>query len=195
MAVSLVSTGVQFPDSTIQTTASGASGLNLVTTVTASGAANVQIENAMTAYDRYVITFDGVKSSASPGSLYVRLKVGGGYQGSAYYYGVVGQFYSGSASTTYTRGHPAGYIPLAESAYDTGTNYDLSGNMYLAKPSSSVQKKIWGEIVYTFNGGANTRFGVFGGGYEDTPVGTLTGVEFYTGGTITGTFRLYGYAK
>lgn len=195
MAVSLISTGVQFPDSTIQTTASGASGLNLVTTVTASGAATADVENAMTAYDRYVITFDGVTSSVAPGSLYATLKIGGTYRTDAFYYWVGGQFYSGTSSTTYIRAHPGSSMTLVQNQFDTGASNNVSGYIYLSTPSSATHKRVWGQLAYTFQGGGGFRDTVFGGQYENIPSSTLTGVRFYTDGTITGTFRLYGYAK
>lgn len=80
MAVSLVSTGVQFPDSTIQTTAAGASGLTLISTTTSAGGANTfDITTGFSStYDDYIIIGENITlGDRSNAAAYMRIYAGG----------------------------------------------------------------------------------------------------------------------
>jgi len=63
MAVSLVSTGIQFPDASIQTTAAGASVLTLISTTTSTSGTSVSFTGLTSSYRAYEIVFNKVQSN------------------------------------------------------------------------------------------------------------------------------------
>ena len=65
MPTSLVSTGVQFPDSTIQTTAASASTVTLVSTATSTSGTTVSFTGLSTTYKKYQVVYNGVRCNAS----------------------------------------------------------------------------------------------------------------------------------
>lgn len=74
MAVSLVSTGVQFPDSSIQTTAATAGSMTLISTATSTSGTTVSFTGLTTTYKKYQIVYNGLRNSASAsGATYARL--------------------------------------------------------------------------------------------------------------------------
>ena len=63
MPTSLVSTGVQFPDSTIQTTAAGASTMTLVATATSTSGTTLTFTGLTSSYKKYIIYFNNVRNN------------------------------------------------------------------------------------------------------------------------------------
>lgn len=63
MAVTLVSTGIQFPDATIQTTAASASPITLVSSTTSTSGTYVIFTGLTSAYRAYQFVFTNVKNS------------------------------------------------------------------------------------------------------------------------------------
>jgi len=203
MAVSLVSTGIQFPDASIQTTAASAgspSAMVYLSTVTiTSNTANVDIENAFNStYSTYVIIANNVNANASSNNsrLYCRLKVGGTYQTSGYRWQMTdntsgsGSSFSGAGSANYSES----YIMLAR---DLGTStLNWSSVMYITNPAgTSDQKNIYGAGGY-LNTGPYQINNTYSASYYASNA-ALTGVRFYidpnSGGNISsGTWRLYG---
>jgi hypothetical protein len=209
MAVSLVSTGITFPDNTTQTTAATASAPSpwvLLSTVTASGATNLDVETTFSStYDYYkIIVPELYQSTSSFGQLYIRLKMGGAYQSGSNSYNNLYAFFIGGSSSTQTSaygtsGNIAGY---------NGTYVGNQGNGKSAieitvwRPSSTTAfKYVDAMVIYPGTGGGQStpnkqesRIVWSGDGYGNDSSSTLTGVRIYegSGGTITGTARLYG---
>jgi hypothetical protein len=188
MATSLVSTGVQFPDSSIQTTAAGAGGAWVfLSTVTATGASTADIESTFdSTYDTYCIIANDV--SLSTGSiLNARLKIGGTYETSNYAFATnvtSGSSYSGST------GGSTSSIEIATNINKAFSAANVFFTMTVYSPTLSLRKIVTWSGAHGSNAQGNTASGVA----QQTTQNTLTGVRFLSvsGGTITGTFRLYG---
>lgn len=199
MATSLVSTGVQFPDSTIQTTAAGASGLTLLSTVTASSSSTVNIETGIgSSYDFYLITVTNVTTDAN-GIFRGRMKLGGSYRTDGYYAMSNGGYAGGSGNLAVNQ-NSADSFQLALSNISSVTNSTLSGEFWFSNPTSTSVLKLanWVFGGYNYDGGSyHTIQGTGGNGNYTGSSAVLTGIQFsFTSGTVvTGTFRLYGFAK
>ena len=75
MAVTLGSTGVTFPDASIQTTAAGASALVLISTLTASASSSLTW-TGLTTYNNYLVILDSLVPTIAE-ALELRLGYGG----------------------------------------------------------------------------------------------------------------------
>lgn len=206
MAVSLVSTGVQFPDSTIQTTAATASaapGMVLLQAVTASASSTVDLTSFSSTYDNYQIVATDIRPTNDADYLQAQLNTGGtwrtvdGYKYVAVFskglsnWGV-GQYYHSSVESRW-------YLTpdtLKNASYAT-----TSLVMNIPNPNnSSSTKGVYGQI-FTSEQYPNTTLNVvnFSGTYLGTgTTNTVQGVRFLagSGGTLAaGSFRLYGLRK
>lgn len=209
MATTLNNSGVVFPDNTTQTTAATAgtpSPWVLLSTVTASGATTLDVETTFSStYDYYKIIIPELsQSTGSFGALCIRLKMGGTYQSGSNSYNTIYAYFTGgstvSMSSQYsTYGSLAGYA---------GTYVGNQGNGKSAveitvwRPSSTTAfKYIDTKTIYPGTGGGQStpnmqesRIVWSGDSYGNDSSSTLTGIRVfeYSGGTITGTARLYG---
>ena len=192
MATSLVSTGVQFPDSTIQTTAASASAVTLISTTNASAATTVDIP-ITGSYSTYKLVISNVRPSSQA---FVRFKyttnnfstvngfnVGSGF-GFAFGYGTV----NWNANNQL---HNGVILPSNTSVGFELTLYGFN--------SSSLRKTIFNTTSGMTNVGGYSYPEVSYSttvGYDDTVA--FNGLRFYMyySGTITttGTFKLYGYS-
>jgi hypothetical protein len=131
MATSLVSTGVQFPDATIQTTAAGASPMVLLTTTTASGATsyNLFTSSFSNTYTQYKIIYTIIKTTGSDTNYNrFRLLLDGSSSpvSSLNVYGGVQSQYNGVNTSTYTyasSGTGTADIPYSNNAADSTSDY------------------------------------------------------------------------
>lgn len=196
MAVSLISTGVQFPDSTIQTTAATASsppGLVLLSAATiSSGTATVDITTGVfsSTYDAYFIIMQGSASANSTVYMYFILD-----------------------GTVITSGNPyQGVYLYAQSGYSTGTIYNnyyvvatpvASGqfvsNILISGTTTSGRASAWANATGQATSG--TVLTTSGGKFLTNSFTTFTGVRFGfddggTGVTFNTTkYAVYGYKK
>lgn len=171
-----------------------ASGLTLLSTVTASASATVDIETTFNStYDTYMIVVSEFVQTTS-GNFCIRMKIGGTY-----------------LTTSTYKYHVGGMISTAPTYYADASNADTSillgaqvatagavGGfvIYVNSPSNaSIFKQIhWNGIYTTTTSNATVSRGVA----LNTGTGALTGIRFFnTGGqTIaSGKFRLYGLAN
>ena len=201
MAVSLVSTGVQFPDSTIQTTAAGASGLTLLSTVTASSSSTVDIETGIgSSYDFYLITVTNVTCGGTGnGIFYSRMKLGGSYRSDGYYAMSNGGYAGGSGNLAANQNSQDAF-QVSLSNISTNANSTLSGEYWFSNPTSTSVLKVanWVFGGYNYGGGYHTMQGTGANGNYTGSSGVLTGIRFFFSSSTdiaTGTFRLYGFAK
>lgn len=222
MPTSLVSTGVQFPDSSIQTTAAtalpspGTSGnvltsngsawtsaapptnTVLLSTVTASNSATVDVETTFNStYDRYllVITKLQVGNTSTTAPLCARLKIGGTYQTSSYVWANINLGNSGSVNGTNASG--SGFSDrMFVSPYYTAqtTNEYLYAELLIYSPADTNNYK--GFSVSGYTGSSFWGVSTFtGAGQYTGSTSAMTGIRFLTQGSdniVVGTFRLYG---
>ena len=89
MAVTLGSTGVTFPDASIQTTAAGASALVYISQAVASNSATVSF-TGLTAYDNYMVIFSKIAPSSTDEAnnflMYTSTNNGSSYATTSYNY-------------------------------------------------------------------------------------------------------------
>jgi hypothetical protein len=204
MAVTLSSTGVTFPDATIQTTAATASaapGMVLVQTVTASSSATLEVTGFSSTYDNYVLKVTGFRAGTAGTYMKSQLKLGGSYRTGAFY--KWGEIYSKQLS-----GWGIGqYAYLTEtefymsfSDFSAANNNHLSMDINFDDTNGSLQKGFYGRYFNTGDG-AGTPVGVysfFTGQYTGTGnTSTLDGIKFYmsSGNISSGSFKLYGLRK
>lgn len=196
MAVSLVSTGVQFPDSTIQTTAASGSSWVYLSSVTANNSATIDVENAFdSTYSTYVIIVSDFAATTSNININVRLKINGTYATSGYRYQLTdtqstnGTTYSGSGGGGQGQGVIGRYV-----YGNSDVAYGGQITMFIPAPSNTATyKTVYGTLAYYDNQPAMIN-GNFALGTSVTTA-TLTGVRFFMSGGFNiykGTFRLYG---
>jgi len=212
MAVALVATGVQFPDSTIQTTAAGAGGapaMVYLAGVNGNAATMVNLEYTFTStYDMHVLVISDVRRSVNvgngSGALRMQYRFGSSYEQGQNYrtvneydVGSLGFQKSGfSLQTDMTLG--------ATYANADPTNVTVNGMLYFPMAgSASSFKKHFGHLTIQNNngvmgsgdGGVNSLplMRVTGGNSLSSP-GVLTGMRFWvsSGEGLNGSFRLYG---
>jgi hypothetical protein len=177
-----------------------ASGLTLLSTVTASNSATVDIDTTFSStYDSYVIVFSNMSPDTDTVTPRVRLKLSGTYQTSGYNYHSA---YPSNASSSYAAqgGSSQAYIALmggiTQDSRSTNPDSTIDMHLRINQPSNSVPYK---SISWNGSHAGSTFNVLFGSGQNDTYIGAtvLTGVRFYysSGNVATGTFRLYGYAN
>lgn len=200
MPTSLVSTGVQFPDNTTQTTAAAASGLTLLQTITASGSpSSVDLETGIgSTYNFYLVTYTDVTPNTGSAFLRLQMKLDGTYRTSGYFVQGVGGYSSGSSALAYGAGNESG-INLTLSSVVTTAGQGAHGEVWFSNPTSTTAYKMmnWaggyldGSNLVNLQGSS----GQFTGGVGNT---ALTGVRFVFTSSRTfasGIFRLYGLAN
>lgn len=196
MATSLVSTGVQFPDNSIQTTAAGASGLVLVASVTATtNSSTMAIESGFTStYANYMLVVS-VSCQEAQGTITMEVAMGGTYQNGLQY---ISQrlgtnevtFYTGSTFTQEM------IITSDLGGSESGTK---TGMVVVDFPNATVtgRTKNW-----AWQGAAPANLSPpgqcslnGGGGTSDTRA--ITGVRISCPSRLirAGTMRLYAYAN
>jgi len=194
MAVSLVSTGVQFPDSSIQTTAAGASPATLVASYEFSGQTSFSLALDYATYPGgYQLIWSGVYPNSSGGAYLVEYSTNNGSSYAAF--SSLSRSIEINSATYSNNVNNSGYF-----AYISGTGYagtvGLSLNMWLprAKGSSSYNYGI--GIYYTgFNAGGSFVALVGDTYYVTSSNTTFTNVRFSptAGNWASGTVRILGY--
>jgi len=178
-------------DGTAQVAAS--SGLIYIVTVTASNSTSADIDNAMSAYDRYVIKCEGVKFATTGQTINARLKVGGSYQTADYGYIEQSNIASNTTFNATRNAGSAAAIVLSQAGSNSAesvADFDIE----ISKPAdTATYKKIQAKDsiqIATVVGGIDAE-----GAYVASTA-ALTGVRVYaSSGNITGTFRLYAYTN
>ena len=175
-----------------------ASGLTLLSTVTASNSATVDIETTFNStYDVYIIQATGVTVASGNVGLYCRFKIGGSYIASGTPYSYAAD-HTGQADTSYqiNRSTAADQIEVVASG-DIGnasTEYTTFEMRIDQVASTALYKTVTWVGMSLDTGGVylNQR-----GGGRITNAGALTGIRFLatSGNIAAGKFRLYGLAN
>lgn len=186
MPTSLVSTGVQFPDNSIQTTAATAGGLNLVTTVTGTAASSILVNSGFTTtYDYYDLIFAGTASASD--SLYMRYVLNGSIITTNTYQSKV------IINGTYYDFNNEAYVVLCNVNNAAGNNF--SGTIRLTNPTLTTTRKLINYTAVAYRGATLEELSGTCMNFNTT---NLTGLQFYVpsgAAILTMTARLYGYAK
>jgi hypothetical protein len=153
-----------------------------ISQVVASSASTVDIENAFTDYETYVIIGSSITTTSD---FYMRVKIGGSYitSGTYYYWGLGG--YTGLATPSIQRADDATEI------IGYGFGFSTVANFYLTISVKSGKKSF---IKYEINGDTTSSAAYFAGAGANSSTGALQGIRIF-GSTYTGTFRLYGIVK
>lgn len=188
MPTSLVSTGVQFPDSTVQTTAASASGLTLLQTVTGTSASTIDITGFSNTYKNYRILGINIRNASGSFSTDLRATadLGSGYTA------LSSRAILGTSASTVTTTQTTSYMLIS---YDSLTLYASTGSglvMDITGRTDPSMNLIWTTSIS--NGVSTQALNI--GCAQATSGTTIVGLRFYIGNggnTITGTFKLYGY--
>lgn len=169
-------------------------GTKYLGTIVATGAPSVDIEWSGSAYDEYVVMATGVYAASGTPVLSAQLKVGGSYLTTATYNW-------GRATTNFsaaeggTSGASATSITLIANGTGLNTAEDDASSFVLEMRnvnSTTIDPGVVLRDGYCSNVGAGAPYVFRGAGFTST-AGILSGIHlFITGGTITGTFKLYG---
>jgi hypothetical protein len=168
-----------------------------ITSVTASSSATVNLENAMTDYDEYVVLIDNVKPAVNASQLIGRLKIGGSYLSTATYQSTWAVLDTGGSTISTSSYDSSGTIQYTVGNADNSSEQNINGAIWFTKPSSTTQyQALRYEFYAKVNSSSYYAKYIFGFANNQT-LGALTGLQFYfgSGNTATGNFRLYGIKK
>lgn len=196
MAVSLVSTGVQFPDSTIQTTAAGASAFTLVATKTANGSSSSLSWTGLSGSNQYFFVLNNLLFSASD-TLVVTFGTGSGptYISSGYSYLASGNNTVPAFQVVGTISYRADIL-MNNVTYSWGTLIPVSWSGTITGLTAGTPHITWQGVGCNSAQGASYIEYTTGGGYNsnDSASTPITAIKFekFSGGTISsGTASLY----
>ena len=163
-------------------TAAAPSALTFISSVVASSATTVDIENAFTAYQQYIIIGSAITTTSD---FNIRVKIGGVYISTATYdYWSVGGY--GGLAVPYVNQN----INFTE-IFAYGNGFATVANFYLTIGVKSGKKSF---INFSVNGDTSSRVGTQNGAGANSSTGALEGIRIF-GSTYTGTFRLYGVSN
>jgi hypothetical protein len=197
MATSLVSTGVQFPDSSIQTTAAGNTAFVFISTQTVSGTpSSVDFTTGISStYDDYVVVFNNVAMSGAAAQLKMLFYKSGAFESSSYQ---VNYIYAASNASDVLNTNVTDSFVITRQSSTTGANL-RSGTINLHNLNSTTAYASGATYSSQNTGSSITGLDnaiAFGGGTQGTAA-AVTQLRFQpsTGTFTSGTFRLYGIEK
>ena len=175
-----------------------AGALTFITSVTASNSATVDIENAMTAYNVYVIEAVNIVNATDDTYLKIQLKIGGSYiTTSTYLSAAANNLASGGAVAVDNAATVTTFIKFVPHMSNSASR-TASGSIKILSPSSTtIQKQISFNYAWLDSSAYTDTIGNGYGSGVNSGTGAVTGVRiFSSSGNITsGTFRLYGIAN
>lgn len=203
MATSLVSTGVQFPDSSIQTTAASASPITLISSATSTSGTTLTFTGLTTSYRYYIFSFTNVKNDNTPSGttgyseLYIRFS---NNNGSSY---ATSGYLSVALGSVGTSGGGTNRV-LTGLTTNNLTGSSMNGQITLYNPALSGPQGVWqinavsvhlapsgyGDPFVTI---ANTGGTMSGGGFVG--YSAINAVQFYWESNrsfTSGNWKLFG---
>lgn len=194
MAVSLVSTGIQFPDSTIQTTAASASSMVKIQTQTFSGASSVTFSSGITStYKSYLLIFTNIYSTtASNASLSFDISADGGSTWLTNWASGWASLNTTNAPNFYNSWSASRNSAWMADQWSNSSSSTLSGQLLIANPTGTGSyKQVSGYFV--MNSGSGEPSPSFATANNKNAVSSvINAFRVYGSGTITGTLSLYG---
>jgi hypothetical protein len=171
-----------------------ASGLTLLSTVTASNSATVDVETTFSStYDAYMLVVSGAKPATDAVNLLARMKIGGSYITTSTYIST-GGYTNLAGDTEFTL---ATSITLVTTWGNTASS-SCDVVMYIFNPASTAFKKL---ILYQATSmkldSSASMVGTRSGVGSNDGTAALTGIRFFasSGNISAGQFRLYGIAN
>jgi uncharacterized protein YkwD len=179
-------------------TTPSAGALTFITSVTASNSATVDIEDAMTAYNVYVIEAVNIVNATDDTFLKIQLKIGGSYITTSTYLSAMAiNVASGGAVAVDNAATVTTFIKFVPHMSNTASR-TASGSIKILSPSSTtIQKQVSFNYAWLDSSAYTDTVGNGYGSGVNSGTGAVTGVRiFSSSGNITsGTFRLYGIAN
>jgi hypothetical protein len=176
-------------------TANGApvGGRVLLATLTASNSATLTDTTSLTAtYPTYEIVFENILPATNNDQLRLRVRSGGTFQAGAGSY-VYMQYIVSTLPSNAAASGVSTFLPLSNSgAAGVGNNVSgLDGTIRLHKPTATVFKDFYGQIVH--DSATQNNMITVGGSWHGSGA-VIDGLEFaYVGGNIaSGVIRIYG---
>ena len=168
-----------------------AGALTLISTTTASDSATVDVENAFSTYDAYVLVITDL--SAVQNDLRCRFKVGGTYlTTTTYRMGRRMMTYANDTYSAQNQNNTTNYIDVYGNVPDNASGRAMgvvwiNGTVFT---NASFTNNVYGTWM---NSAVNRADNIFG----ESTAGACTGLRFFmaTGNIATGKFRLYGLAN
>ena len=190
MAVSLVSTGITFPDSTTQTTAANPAGLVLISTVTASNASTVSVTGFSSTYVSYLIVGQGIYPGTSS-NYGLGMQINGA---TSNHKGICANAQSGTGTWSIESGTTNGIL-INRFTQTTSSNDACNFEIFLPNAVGGNGYKNVNGISNSYNSSDSVSvFSTFGGTYLSTSDITSVVISMLSGGnTIYGTLKLYGF--
>jgi hypothetical protein len=199
MPTSLISTGVQFPDSTIQTTAAtagAAPGLVLISTTAPTAATTVGFNTFSGTYDNYLIVFNNFNIASGTNELRMQVLIGGSVYTSDYASAV-----DGVGAFDYSQGRiqpNLAHFRIAPGVAASPDNRGCYGHVWVRNVNSTNSfKSINGFSNYYYSGNFGTNW--YGSGLSGVAntSSVLSGFQFFwsdgSNFAARGSLKLYGY--
>lgn len=202
MAVTLVSTGVQFPDSSIQTTAATAGTMTLISTTTSTSGTTVVFTGLTSSYRSYQLVFSNVSSdynsvTANVGTYLVAQLSNN--NGASY---ITSGYLNVTGGPSSAQGSGSSLIPYNNCKTNSFTPSNLNGTFTLYNPATASiapTYAFYGVSAWVADAGygnSNTGFDNGAGSLATIPPPTtINALKFYwqAGSNFTkGTWKLYG---
>jgi hypothetical protein len=176
------------------TWAAVSSGVTLVTSTTATAASSVIFTGLSTAYGVYLLEYDSVFGNSPGDGLALTISADNGATYYASSYATQGTYtIAGTTTTRSTTNEPVFYLgPFNGSG--NSLSQPSSGSIWMYAPAGSKRFTAQNLASCPNNAGniENLIFS-FGGPNGTSPINAVK-IVFAGGATITGNFRLYGYA-
>jgi hypothetical protein len=195
MAVSLVSTGVQFPDATIQTTAVSPAGVVLISNTTATNSATVDL-TFTGSYTNYQLIMSQVRSVTGTAAV-PQLAISTNSFSSLQTWGGGGGWgnLAGSSNGWVSWDTTGGYSFTFTNA-DYNRDPGVVANLIFPNAKAALYKSCTGTLGARlgYQGYDRQMVGANFSAWTTSTTAAITGVRIYmTSGNIKGVFSLYGY--
>lgn len=155
-----------------------------LSSITASSSASVEFTSLISStYKNYVVIFSNISSSGSDLNMSISSNNGTSYSSTNYQAGLL---YAGYTSATFSSNNSTSMFKLATGLTVSGVYGN--GIVWLNNFGFSAKPCIHGTGWAT-----KGQLLLFGG--ENTTAATYDAIKFYSAGTITGTFTLYGIVQ
>lgn len=195
MAVSLVSTGVQFPDSTIQTTAAtagAAPGLVLVSSTDATAATTLQsLSGFSSTYDNYMIILQGISPASGNPQLLCRVAVGGSADSGSNYTQA-----SGTASISGSSQFTSASIQVVPTNLSNSSSQTVNLVLHIQDVNTTARTKSI-QSWASYYGSVDGAYQAVGAAGRYTPASIVSGIQFFFNGSqnfrAQGSMKIYGY--
>lgn len=192
MAVSLISTGVQFPDNSIQTTAAGASAMVLAATATASSSSEIVFNNLSTTYRAYLVEYDQVYLASNNQNLLMQISTDNGSSYISSNYQRVG-FYMTTSTVQGNVETAASFLYIGSlGGWSNSSSRRGAGQVMMFAPNTGGSPQLFTHTSVTLNASGNNEITQMV--MQNSSTSAVNAIKFFSssGNIAAGNFRLYG---